>query len=693
MKKHLFKLILVMLLIYPLAACGGSIPETTPTDAPSEKATEQPTEAPEPTDFDDNGNIILSGRSNYVIVTGAKAAISEQTAAKQLQAYIKKISGVTLDIVKDSTEEREKEIVVGKTNRERLGEFNRLELGDEGFVIKTRDNKVFIVGGEVRGTLYGVYTYLEEHLGCRFYTANFERVPKHDTIPFVEIAENKQIPVFESRSPGWNDFSDQTISVKLKINGSHSRGKIDDVWGSNLYWAGSTVHTLPKLAGLGSQWQNEPCLSNEETYVTVLASVREILAANPGAKYISVSQGDSSTEDCSCKCSKCTRMYEETGSRAGMYITFVNRIAEAIKDEYPDIMVHTLAYKYTKEPPINVKPADNVMVQFCTIETCFRHSICDCTTRGADFEEMLKGWANICNYLAVWDYTTNFRYYNISFPNFEAIYDNIQLFANNNVKYLYEQGQWQGTSGEFSELRGYLLARLLWDPYMSKEKYYAYMDEFLYDYYGEGASKIREYIDLMLKVTEDVCMGVYDVPTDFFKNTITQVRNADAALPNQITADDLDNYKTFDWSPYYEWYTAHTPNELITRGEKLFEEAYALAETQEQKMHVEKSSIQVVLLKSYFEYDRISIIEENIRQLAFNLSKNLTQSSDAMCTSMAMMISAHVTKQLKDDYAELNKHYYDLMVKHGVIYEREGTKIRTDGNYDFTLKPRDWKHQ
>jgi hypothetical protein len=104
-------------------------------------------------------------------------------------------------------------------------------------------------------------------------------------------------------------------------------------------------------------------------------------------------------------------------------------------------------------------------------------------------------WSKICKNIYVWDYTTDFSYYISFFPNLHVLRDNMQFFAEHNVKGMFEQGNGQGPSGEFGELRAYLLAKLMMYPYMTEEEYYAHMDEFLAAYYGAGWKNIRSYID------------------------------------------------------------------------------------------------------------------------------------------------------------------------------------------------------
>ena len=117
------------------------------------------------------------GSSEYVIVRSAAASEAEIRAAGEFQKYFCQITGASLPVVTDETPAAGPEIVVGRTNREAAGEFDRAELGGDGYIVKTDGGKLWLVGGGDLGTEYAVYGFLEDHLGCRFYTPDFERVP------------------------------------------------------------------------------------------------------------------------------------------------------------------------------------------------------------------------------------------------------------------------------------------------------------------------------------------------------------------------------------------------------------------------------------------------------------------------------------------------------------------------------------
>jgi hypothetical protein len=79
---------------------------------------------------------------------------------------------------------------------------------------------------------------------------------------------------------------------------------------------------------------------------------------------------------------------------------------------------------------------------------------------------------------------------------------------------MFPQGNSQSISGEFGELRAYLLAKLMWNPYMSQEEYDRHMNEFLEAYYGAGWIYIRQFIDktTQLVANAESCINIYEEP-------------------------------------------------------------------------------------------------------------------------------------------------------------------------------------
>ncbi len=120
------------------------------------------------------------GKSDYQIVLADNASPSTRHGAEELQSFLRQITGATLPIVSDRKPTGPHEIILGdNAHLRQLGvAVDFKSLGLEGYVIQTVGEHLVIAGGQVRGNLYGVYGFLEDHLGCRWFTPNVSRIPK-----------------------------------------------------------------------------------------------------------------------------------------------------------------------------------------------------------------------------------------------------------------------------------------------------------------------------------------------------------------------------------------------------------------------------------------------------------------------------------------------------------------------------------
>ncbi|MCL2507852.1 MAG: DUF4838 domain-containing protein [Oscillospiraceae bacterium] len=453
--------------------------------------------------------------SDYVIVKSASARDAELTAVNTLKDILFQMSGITFEVVDDtSTPYTAREIIVGATNREGYHDssvyiLDRPALGAEGVFIKTVGETVVITGGAPRGTLYAVYTFLEDYLGCRWFSKDLTVIPEVDSLEIPREIDYFHVPVLEFRETDWISPRDVTWSVANKMNGLVYRYLDSSVGGGVGYAGGSFAHTLewlvpksyfetdPEMFALGvksgKRTVSQPCLTNEKTLAVAIENVRAWLDSSPDRQIISVTQNDNTDY---CVCANCRAIDAAEGSQAGTMLRFINAIADELKKypQYDHVAVDTFAYQYTRKPPKITVPRDNVIVRLCSIECCFSHPLNDpCCERNVAFANDLYTWKKICNRLYVWDYTTNYANFLGPFPNFGVIQPNMKFFMENNVVGIYEEGNYQAaeSDGEFADLRAYLLAKLLWDCDIDLDRC---MKEFCEAYYGEAAEYILEYI-------------------------------------------------------------------------------------------------------------------------------------------------------------------------------------------------------
>ncbi len=474
-----------------------------------------------------------AGQSAWKIVIGAGAAETERQAAAELRRYLAEIGGAELPIVVDAIPRQPSEIWVGRSGRwSSSAPTFRADPAAESFLIQTGADHLLIAGGGRRGTLYGVYTFLEKYLGCRWFSSEVSRIPRRRQIAIGPIAD-RQTPALEYREPLCFEATDPDWAARNKCNGHFPA--FASRHGGGVKYAGPFVHSFNDLVPVEQHFAAHPeyfsevngarlrketqlCLSNPEVLALALGKVRDWLKAEPAAAIVSVSQNDWGNP---CQCPACRAVDAEEGNFSGSLIRFVNRIAEAIEPDYPHVAIDTLAYLYTRQAPRRVRPRHNVIVRLCSIESCFSHPLESCgetmlfkdrAGTGATFAGDLAAWGRICDRVYVWDYVTNFANYVLPFPNLGVLAANLRLFARNHVKGVFEHGaNPPGGGGEFSALRAWLLAKLLWAPSADE---HALLKEFLTGFYGRGGEPLLRYVMALIQLVEsqNLHASCYDRP-------------------------------------------------------------------------------------------------------------------------------------------------------------------------------------
>jgi len=522
--KRFLSLLLVALLLLPclLASCNNKNPEETTSDTNSDMTTVETTTPEETTDGGD-----VTPPEPTKVLTSASVFLSEstpagETAVTELKKYLG-LKGVDVD---------------GNDSFPITLSVNPA-LGDDAYRVTAvvgegKEESLLIEGGNGRGILYGVYGFLEEFADVRFFTPDLE-ICKPGEVSFPDGVLLDFTPTFELRQTDWYRWMPEeerfTFATKSGVNliSGWTPTWSEELGGSLSYAPSMFVHTIGKLAELDTPYPAtapNPCLTDETIYENVLKNVRKIMEENPSARILSISQNDNEAH---CKCDACKAIEEEEGSASGPLIRFVNRVAKEIADEYPELTIDTLAYKYTLKAPKVTKPEPNVCVRLSTITCHFNHPLTTSSCSAcSNFCKAIEEWSKICDNIYIWDYTTNYSYYLATFPNFHVLRDNMKFFANHNVKGVYEQGNASGPSGEFGELRAYLISKLLMDPYMSLSEYNTHRDEFLAAYYGAGWKNILQYINTYTQYAKmsQNGMGIYVYPFSVLsKDSLSSLAN------------------------------------------------------------------------------------------------------------------------------------------------------------------------
>lgn len=454
-----------------------------------------------------DNKLFIDGKSRYKIVLASLASASEQTAAKELQSYLSQVGGVVLPIIsEDQADMAEPHIFVGYNVEygHQMG-VEQPEPSSQRYTYCNVGCNLWIYGGSRWGTMYGVYSFLENELGVRWY-------PRNVTIakPLNEWSIGKlyrsEAPAIEYR---FVDFYD------VEYDGEWlARNKCNFVWKSqeNKYgglagfWGG---HTFDYFVPAAKYFAEHPeyfslrdgkriangqlCLSNPEVLRLCTEGMKQTIAQNPAYWIYSLSQNDNQL---ACQCEECRKLEQKYGGHSGILLWFVNQVADVVKELYPDKYISTFAYQYTRQVPSNITPRENVVIRLCSIECCFAHPMHSCEQNDS-FMRDLKQWSEVASHLYVWDYVVNFRQYIAPFPNFGVLSENVKTFRQHNVIGLHEEGQYESHGGAFSELKSWVLAKLMWNPELDTKRL---VREFIADYYGQAAPFVQQYFNLCEKL-------------------------------------------------------------------------------------------------------------------------------------------------------------------------------------------------
>lgn len=533
--------------------------------------------------------IVKNNIADYTVVIPDNATECEAYSARELVKYLKPAIEKELDIVKESGFKGTKAIYVGRCGA-CAEKFDIEKYGEEGFIINVDDDCLYITGNEKRGTLYGVYTLLENYIGWRFFTQDTELLLEGD-VTLEEGMCDEQFPKLEWRDVAIPAYMKCDISAKRKINSSYLRPFTDEMGGSFLY-PGRFVHTMESLLDVPQLQQ--PCFSDEANLKKCIENVKTLLRGYPEARVISVTQNDNEIgAENFCKCEKCRKIDEEEGSHAGSLLRFVNAVADAVKDEWPKVKIMTLAYLHTCKCPSITKPRDNVIIEFAPMELCYNHQVNDesCAENQVFLDNFHK-WEAISKTIYLWDYNANFSFTVPHFPNFHTLRKNINYYYKHNVKGMFCEGDnyYDDHITDMVELRAYLLSKLLWNPEMEEEEFQRHMDEFLEGYYGKGGKYIKEYLSMLTEACEYDNDGnprhihCYQNPGHLF--------NVEYILKN----DDKMN--------------------------ELWEKAYELCETDLQREHVDRSRLGYIYSSLLYTFDRRMEAAETEEEKAALIERN-----------------------------------------------------------------------
>lgn len=390
--------------------------------------------------------LAVAGQPRAEIVVGDEAGKVAAFAAQEMQALLQKVTGAELPIV-SQVSGRGTAIHLGDTALARRNGVDAAKLPRDAFVIKSVGKDIFIAGRDARdtdprrgyyvwgilyerGTLFGVYDFLERFAGVRFFfPGDMGTVtPKQPTlrVPAIDVYE---APDFDTRGLRFNSDTllpdgrrfgdDRWVWTRLHLRWRYStlyipcchglsrRGYLQRFGKSNPeYFAllpNGKRDSDPNIHGhrghldyLNEGFLNEVFLDAKAYLTGQPASSRGILAKGkvgydpsshqPG--YVDLGPQDGLGEQSWDRSPESWKYWAE-GRQADLIWGYVAKIARRLKEEGIPGNVTNFAYSCFRQVPSDeVDLPDNVYVQVC-LRGPWDDTIPELKRRN---DELIRGW-------------------------------------------------------------------------------------------------------------------------------------------------------------------------------------------------------------------------------------------------------------------------------------------------------------
>ena len=619
--------------------------------------------------------VTLSANDDYTIVISEMASHVDSTAAKELSFFLQRIFGHEYNIITDGDYQGNHAVSIG-WNRlsESLYQQYDSEIKDDGFLLLTKDENLYLIGNEGKSVLYAAYHLLEKYLGCT-YTCQ-------DHIHFDALPDEVRLSIHDLQNPSFRYREtlhlipniDQRYADWHKL---HNRNDFYKDWG--LF-----VHTFQRLIPVDTYFDEHPewfsfihgqrvrdgqlCLSNPEVLEELCKNLEIMMKAEPEKQIWSVSQNDNESP---CTCPDCRRLDSIYGGPSGTMLYFVNQVAA----RFPDKTISTLAYQHTRRPPQGIKPADNVNIMFCSIECQRQIPIAD-NQADASFMRDMEGWRALTDNIFLWDYVVQFRNFMDPFPNLHVIGPNLKTFHEFDIPMMFEQGSNQNITENY-EWRTFLIAHLMWDVNTDTD---SLRNRFMDAHYGPNrAPFIKQYLDTMQQALLDSkqVLNIYGYPIN--------------AKNGYLAPDKIKFYQTLFENA---WKTVPCEN-ISEKNRTEYDDRLRLLELSLDFAILDLSMSELAPELSYFTYDEKGNRVVNPEMLAKadrfvadceRLGVKRLDEAKATPLQLRQNIDNYISKSIQPDIARGKK--VTCSTEWSNIYDVGGPKALTDGkmgimNYNY----------
>lgn len=459
--------------------------------------------------------IIENGRADCAIILPVKATPQEKSAARDLQRYLREISGSRVKIFSERIQTSKIGIYVGRCNAaKRLGLWDKVRrLKDDGYLLLITSDAAYLIGKDPLATRFAVFGFLEDHLGVRWYMPGDvgEVVPHSKDVALNEGTEARE-PSFKMR---WVGSGDWALRNRMNVG-------VDDTLGLQVYGA---AHTFRRLCPVEEYFESHPnyfaqidgerkryragrrnqlCTSNPSTIGIVAQNAVKMLTKKPELDVITLFPNDGGGF---CECGNCTALDNSTkisvedlnsrwselgaerhGVLSRRMAKFYIEVARRILSKYPDKYVQVGAYSAYRASPQNldIRGPENTTV-LITRTDCHGLPI-ECGNCNIPYSKAIDGWKKIFPLFSIYEYYWKHAANELPYPITHSIKRDIPFYHKKGCFGLYTQ--YSPRNAGTLLLNYYVAAKLLWNVNADVDEI---LQDFYHKFYGPAWKPMKAY--------------------------------------------------------------------------------------------------------------------------------------------------------------------------------------------------------
>ncbi len=468
---------------------------------------------------------LLWCRAEFTVVLSPDAGATEKLAAAEFSKFFQEATGYPVKTVSGEAPKSGTRIFIGNN-------LSAKELQNQEYSVQSDGTDLTLTGGDGPGTLYAVYAFLENQLGCRWYShLGNKKIPrqKNFVLPVLdyrgkaayefrsligaESHRTAEAPMFFYRNGLnviWGNYSDKLETrIKLDVPQCHTLFYfIPPAKGYNPYgwqWKEEKYYfsSNPEFFSMNAAGQRvknlQLCFSNPELRQEFTRRLYEHIESKGGEGVFHVGAMD--WPGPFCYCPGCKELEEKMQTPGAPLYDYLIEACDKLKTDYPKAMISTLAYrkKQSETPPVlDGRLPDNLVIIFAPIDDDFSKPLDH--PNNQDTYRNLKKWTSMAKNVWVWYYPLPYGG-NAPFGAIERTAADTRLLYEagcNGTFYEHDVGVPQGLNS--SDLLTWMMMQLFKDPY---QDYRSLAREFCDAYYGAASAMMYDYFMELDTYTRD----------------------------------------------------------------------------------------------------------------------------------------------------------------------------------------------